>query len=390
MSENQETFLRFPVNRRVEHWLLFTSFTVLAITGLCQKYATAGISLAIINFLGGISTVRIIHRVAAMMLAFETIYHLAYLGYQLYVKRVEATMLPGIKDVKDAFDAAFYNLGWKKEPPKMGRYNFAEKAEYWALIWGLIVMGLTGFMLWNPILTTRLLPGVFIPAAKVAHGWEALLAVLAIILWHFYHVHIKHWNWSIIKGTVTKDEMEEEHALELEQIEKGKVYVPPPTEVVAKRRRVYLPVATILSLVVAALLIAFITYEETAITTVPPLPEEEREVFVPQTPTPLPTRAPTATPRPQAELPAGPITWETGIDAIFEQRCSSCHGAMGELSVETYEDLIAGGKSGPAIIPGDAENSLVITKIADGKHPAAFESAELEKIIEWINGGATK
>jgi hypothetical protein len=58
--------------------------------------------------------------------------------------------------------------------------------------------------------------------------------------------------------------------------------------------------------------------------------------------------------------------------------------------VETYEDLITGGKSGPAIIPGDAENSLVITKIADGKHPATFESAELEKIIEWINGGATK
>ena len=101
----------------------------------------------------------------------------------------------------DALQWFRYNLGMAEKPPKMPRYNFMEKAEYWAMAWGLVLMGLTGLMLWNPIATTNILPGTFIPAAKAAHGAEAVLAVLAIILWHFYHVHIKHWNWAMIKGT---------------------------------------------------------------------------------------------------------------------------------------------------------------------------------------------
>lgn len=85
------------------------------------------------------------------------------------------------------------------------------------------MMGLTGFMLWNPIITARILPGEFIPAAKVAHGLEAVLAVLAILLWHFYGVHLKTWNWSMIKGTLTKHQMLEEHAKEVEEIANGEV-----------------------------------------------------------------------------------------------------------------------------------------------------------------------
>ncbi len=389
MITNQENFLRFTKDRRVEHWLLFLSFTTLAITGLIQKYSTLSISVSIVELLGGVQSVRIIHRIAAIMFGVESIYHFVVLGYKLYVQRVKPTMMIGIKDGVDAVNAALFNLGFKKQPPKLGRYNYAEKAEYWALIWGLILMGTTGLMLWNPILTTKLLPGQFIPAAKVAHGWEALLAVLAIVLWHFYHAHIKRWNWSMFKGTLSREEMEEEHMLELEGIERGDVHVPPAKEVAAKRTKIYLPIATAAAVVILVLLFVFLSYEETAIATVPPL-EEQGVIFLPQTPTPIPTRAPTATPKPGTALPTGPMTWETGIGNIFMQRCGSCHGAMGGLSVRTYEDLMKGGNSGPVIIAGDATNSLVITKVAEGKHPGVFQPAELEKIIEWINAGATK
>lgn len=389
MTTNQENFLRFTKDRRVEHWLLFLSFTTLAITGLIQKYSTLSISVSTVALLGGIQSVRIIHRIAALMFGVESIYHFVVLGYKLYVQRVKPTMMIGIKDGVDAVNSALFNLGIKQHPPKMGRYNFAEKAEYWALIWGLILMGTTGLMLWNPILTTKLLPGQFIPAAKVAHGWEALLAVLAIILWHFYHAHIKRWNWSMFKGTLSREEMEEEHMLELEEIERGDVHVPPAKEVAAQRRKRYLPIATAAAVGALVLLFVFLSYEETAIATVPPL-DEQGAVFVPQTPTPFPTRAPTATPKPGTALPAGPMTWETGIGDIFEQRCGSCHGAMGSLSVRSYEDLMKGGSSGPVVIAGDAANSLAVTKVAEGKHPGVFQPAELEKIIEWINAGATK
>lgn len=388
MTTNQENFLRFTKDRRVEHWLLFLSFTTLAITGLIQKYSTLSISVSTVALLGGIQSVRIIHRIAALMFGVESIYHFVVLGYKLYVQRVKPTMMIGIKDGVDAVNSALFNLGFKQHPPKLGRYNFAEKAEYWALIWGLILMGTTGLMLWNPILTTKLLPGQFIPAAKVAHGWEALLAVLAIILWHFYHAHVKRWNWSMFKGTLSREEMEEEHMLELEEIERGDVHVPPAKEVAAQRRKRYLPIATAAAVGVLVLLFVFLSYEETAIATVPPM-DEQGAVFLPQTPTPFPTRAPTATPKPGTALPAGPMTWETGIGDIFQQRCGSCHGAMGGLSVRSYEDLMKGGNSGPVIIAGDAANSLAITKVAEGKHPGVFQPAELEKIIEWINAGAT-
>lgn len=389
MTTNQEQFLRFTKDRRIEHWLLFLSFTTLAITGLIQKYSSLGISISTVELLGGIQSVRIIHRIAAVMFGVESIYHFAVLGYKLYVQRVKPTMMIGIKDGVDAVNAALFNIGFKKEPPKLGRYNFAEKAEYWALIWGLILMGGTGLMLWNPILTTKLFPGQFIPAAKVAHSWEALLAVLAILLWHFYHAHVKHWNWSMIKGTLSREEMEEEHLLELEEIESGKVHVPPAKEIADKRKKLYFPIAAVITTVVLVLLFVFLTYEETAIATVPPM-KEEGVVFLPQTPTPVPTRAPTATPKPGTPLPAGPLTWDTGIGEMFMQKCGSCHGEMGGLSVRSYQELMTGGNSGLAIIAGDSVNSIAITKVAEGKHPGAFTSTELEKIIEWVNAGAAK
>ena len=105
--------------------------------------------------------------------------------------------------------------------PQMGRYTFEEKMEYWAFVWGAIIMGATGFMMWNPISTVKFLPGEVIPAAKAAHGGEALLAVLAIIIWHMYGVHIKRFNKSMWTGKMSEEEMLHEHPLELADIKAG-------------------------------------------------------------------------------------------------------------------------------------------------------------------------
>jgi len=307
------------------------------------------------------------------------------MAYLLYVKRKDASMMPGLKDVIDGLQSFLHNIGLRKEAPKMPRYNYTEKMEYLAMIWGYVLMGLTGFMLWNPILTTRLLPGEIVPAAKVAHGLEAVLAVLAILLWHFYHVHIKQWNWSMFKGHLTHHEMVEEHAIELEKIEAG---IPEPEielVVYKKRMRIFTPVSIVFSVIMVAGLLFLVNYEETAITTVPRV-YTDVDVFVPRTPTPFPTQAPTPTPD---LLTAS--TWDNGMDFLFEHKCGLCHGESGGFSVKTYSGIIQGGNSGLAIVPGRPEDSLIMTQGAPGSdHPGQFTEEELERVRIWIINGARK
>ena len=175
----------------------------------------------VITLWGGIENVRATHHVAATVLMLVVIFHLLEIGYKAFVLRTPFTMLPGFQDVKDAWMALRYNLGLGKSRPQMGRYSFEEKAEYWALVWGILIMALTGFAMWNPLATVRLLPGDFIPAAKTAHGAEAILAVLAIIVWHMYGVHVKRFNKAMWTGQLTEEEMLHEHPLELADIKAG-------------------------------------------------------------------------------------------------------------------------------------------------------------------------
>ena len=385
MSDQTKKYLRFTVARRLEHFLLILSFSLLAITGLVQKYALNSVSIGIISFLGGIETVRIIHRIAAITFFLEGVYHFILMFYIVYVQRKEATMMPGIKDVFDAFNSLFYNLGFKKEAPKMPRYNYTEKMEYLAMIWGYVLMGLTGFMLWNPILTTRIFPGEIIPAAKVAHGLEAVLAVLAIILWHFYHVHIKQWNWSMFKGHLNHNEIVEEHAIELEKIEAGKKDPEVDPVIYKKRMKIFTPVSIVFSVVMVGFAFFLANYEETAITTVPRR-DDAVNVFIPRTPTPIPSPIPSPTP----DLMVA-NTWDGGIDFIFEQKCSLCHGELGGLSVETYSGIIQGGDSGMVVVPGRPDESLIMQVQAPGNtHPGQFSEEELERVRIWIVNGARK
>lgn len=262
-------YKRFDRWQRFEHGLLVTSFTILVLTGLPQKYSLTLWGSVMIWLFGGIELIRIIHRVSATVLMLETIYHGAVVTYKVLVKRVPLTMLPGWQDVVDGIHAMGYNMRLAKTPPRMGRFTFGEKVEYWAVIWGTVIMVLTGFMLWNPIATTQFLPGQAIPAAKAAHGGEALLAFLSIISWHVYHVHVKSFNRSMFTGYLGRHEMEEEHPLELEAIATGAHERPVDPVVLRRRQRIFYPLAALFSLLLLLGLYWFVTLEQTAITTLP-------------------------------------------------------------------------------------------------------------------------
>lgn len=292
------SYERFPLLRRVEHFVMLLSFSTLGLTGLPQKYPTSGISQAIVRLFGNVENLRQVHHVAAVILLLGTIYHLVLFGYKFYVERVKLTMLPSLKDAQDALQAFLYNLGLAKSRPQIGRYGFEEKAEYWAFVWGTLVMALTGFMMWNPLATTTYLPGEFIPAAKAAHGAEAVLAVLAILLWHFYGVHLKTFNKSMWTGKLTEEEMLHEHPLELADLKAGTAHPEVDAATRAKRQRVFWPIAAVFSAILLYGVYTFVTAEVTAIDTLP-LRNPGGPVYSPQTPTPAP----------QGALPAGQVVF---------------------------------------------------------------------------------
>ncbi len=278
--ETQEKeYPRFRLMARIEHMILLISFTILCLTGLPQKFPFSPISTWIINALGGIEMARYIHRWAAIVLVLGSIYHLLTSSYRLFVKHERMRMLPDIKDGLDLRDTVFYNLGLQDDPPRMRKFNFGEKFEYWAVVWGTAVMIMTGFILWNPIAATAIVPGTFIPAALEAHGWEAVLAAASIVIWHLYNVLVKHRNKSMFTGVLSHKIMEEEHILELERLERGgDPWRVIPPDALRRRRRVYFAVASVVVLLAAALVVWMFTFEQTAITT---LPEATRDVFVP-------------------------------------------------------------------------------------------------------------
>ena len=279
-----QTYERFPVWRRIEHIIMVLSFSTLGLTGIPQKYPSSTAGAAILQALGGIENLRYVHHTAAIIMMFGTAWHILVMGYSVFVMRDKMSMLPSLQDAKDGIQALFYNIGFVKEYPKMGRYTFEEKLEYWAFVWGAAVMGATGFLMWNPITSTHYLPGEFVPAAKAAHGGEAVLAVLAIIIWHIYGVHIKRFNKAMFTGLQTEAEMLHEHPLELDEIKAGSANRRPDRATIRKRQMIYFPIAAFLTLGMLAGIIGFINVEETALTTIEPLTEPQ--IYVPQTPVP--------------------------------------------------------------------------------------------------------
>ena len=412
-ASETRTYTRFDLLQRIQHIIFLVSFSLLGLTGLPQKYPLTPFSIWYFDLVGGVEVSRLIHHISAIVMMIISIVHVLDVAYRVLVLRTPINMIPWIDDLQHVIHDVQYYLGLKKHKAYYGRYSYAEKMEYLALIWGTIVMGLTGFMMWNPISTLRFLPGEAVPAAKAAHGGEALLAVLAIIVWHFYHVHIKTLNKSMFTGKITREEMEHEHPAELAMIESSKHHEPIPAAVIKKRQKIYTPIAIAILVVFSYGFYYFVGYETTAVTE--PVLGETAEIFVRQTATPTltpmptltstPTLPPTETPlstattvasaseessaTPEAVVASGP-TWDGQIAPLLAGKCLTCHGSLasGGLNLTTYADASQGGANGPFFIAGDSVNSLVIVKFESGKHPyAQLTIEELALVAEWIDAG---
>ncbi len=218
LLDGRRLIRRFDLSQSYQHLVLLSSFTILAFTGLLQTFSQHRLVAAIVNLLGGVDDLRSVHRGAAIALIAVTLYHAWQILETWFVKRERGGMWPRMKDLQDFVQMILYNLDKRPNPPQFDRFSFDEKIEYWALIWGQIVMITTGVVMWFPLVITRFLPGQAIPIARALHRWEAILAVLSILIWHMYHTQIKTRNTSIFTGFMDEDEMIHEHPLEYDRI----------------------------------------------------------------------------------------------------------------------------------------------------------------------------
>jgi cytochrome b subunit of formate dehydrogenase len=214
------SMVRMSENQRWQHLILLASFIVLVITGFALRYPNSWIAAA----LPMAERLRsIVHRVAGVVLIGAGIYHLFYLAATREGRRLIRDVAPAPKDALDAWGTMLYYLGLSRQRPKFGRFNYAEKAEYWALVWGTALMAVTGVMLWAKVWVGNLLARWWIDAATAVHFYEAVLATLAIVVWHFYQVFfdpdIYPMNWAWWDGKMPVEHYRHEHGLDADVLD---------------------------------------------------------------------------------------------------------------------------------------------------------------------------
>lgn len=214
--KKEKTYIRLNAQEKIQHLLMFISFIILVITGFALRFKwNIPVLSGEIN-----SKIRsLTHRSAAVLFMVACAWHLLYVLSTAEGRKFFLDMIPRWRDLKDLVNTLLYYLNIN-EKPKYTRFSYVEKSEYFALIWGAVVMIVTGLILWFEEFAMRFIPKWGVDVADIIHYYEAILATLAILVWHFYHVHIKggveKMNLSWLTGVLTHEEMEEEHAELLE------------------------------------------------------------------------------------------------------------------------------------------------------------------------------
>jgi len=211
----QKTVQRFDKQWVVQHVSIFVSFTTLVITGFALKFPKAGWA-RFLTSLGFNEQIRSIsHRVAAVVMLTAGVYHILYLLFSRSAKGEMKNLLPNINDVRHFIINMKHHLGLTKEKPDFDRYGYIEKAEYWALVWGTVIMALTGFVLWFPTIAAFFLPPWIVKVSETIHYYEAWLATLAIAFYHMFfaifHPEDYPINLAGFTGKMTEEEAKERY-----------------------------------------------------------------------------------------------------------------------------------------------------------------------------------
>jgi formate dehydrogenase subunit gamma len=217
--------VRFNLKQRIEHFVTMVTFAVLCLTGLPQKFYMTGWAHTLVGVFGGIDATRWIHRICGIVLAVSTVVHFTSAILLMLGRKTFFSMVPTKKDFEDVVQQLKYYLRMTEHHPRYDRFTYKEKFEYWGLVFGNVIMITTGFILFFPVQATSLIPGEVLPAAKVAHSNEGLMAFFVITIWHIFNAHLNPdvfpFDASIFTGKVSRARYVHEHPLELARLEGG-------------------------------------------------------------------------------------------------------------------------------------------------------------------------
>ena len=240
---NTKWVRRFNNQSRGTHIAIVVSFLLLAATGLPLMYSHMPWGSRLAHVFGGVGVTTIIHRFFAIVTFGYALYHLWYIIQRGLIRGERnifwgpESMMPAVRDVRDLIAMVKWFF-YRGPQPKLDRYVYWEKFDYFAVFWGVPVIGLSGLMLWLPQLVTSFLPGWILNVAMLVHGDEALLAIGFIFTFHFFHNHLRPENFPLdpvmFTGKLPLDKFMEERRDEYERlVRQGRfedVLTTPPTE----------------------------------------------------------------------------------------------------------------------------------------------------------------
>ncbi|MEE9455841.1 MAG: cytochrome b/b6 domain-containing protein [bacterium] len=222
-----------PVER-IQHLVLVSSFTLLAFTGFAIKFPSSFFFAWLVHLEGPYSIRVWLHKVFAVVLIAASLFHVGYLLFTRHGRARLKAIWPRVSDVREAVQAILHRVGLSKRAPDFGEFNYAEKAEYWALIWGTALMVLTGLYVWLDPYIQQLFPYWLYEVLRTIHFYEAILAVSSIVIWHFYHVifdpSVYPMNFAWLDGKIPEKLIVEERKRYLEKLRRSKGEVEPETK----------------------------------------------------------------------------------------------------------------------------------------------------------------
>jgi cytochrome b subunit of formate dehydrogenase len=214
--------VRFVTIEVLWHFLLMISFTTLIITGFAFRFPDAWWSSWMTHSPTAFAARGVAHRVAGVIFIGLFLFSFAYSVFTKRGWQEIKAKFPVLSDVRNVSQNLLYSFGLSSREPLFDRYNYAEKAEYWALIWGGFVMILTGLPLWFETTFLKFMPKWLLDVFKSIHYYEAWLATLAILVWHMFYMifdpETYPVNWSFITGRMTEEQYMKRHPLDYEKM----------------------------------------------------------------------------------------------------------------------------------------------------------------------------
>ncbi|HVB34829.1 MAG TPA: cytochrome b/b6 domain-containing protein [Patescibacteria group bacterium] len=221
--------LRFTLAQRYLHAVIFSTFIGLALTGLPLRFSHAVWAQDYARVVGGFASILFFHKFCAVILTLAFLAHLGDIFRRVVIKKEKGllwgpnSLVPRGQDFVDLYRHIRWFL-WMGPRPKFDRYAYWEKFDYWAVFWGMAIIGLSGYAMWFAPLAARIIPGSWLNIALVLHGEEALLAVWFIFTVHFFNTHLRPGDFPmdlvIFTGRESEEDFKRRRPAEYERLQK--------------------------------------------------------------------------------------------------------------------------------------------------------------------------